>query len=624
MPSRQTTTSKGKKKQTSTTNVGSNKTSTKKTAPSKPTKSSKGKQTPKSGRRRAHLKQRKTNQAESEDEAEIVLGDLTQRKDLSRFPMEVLTKILGCCSETGREGCYIPQKTLSSACRVNTMFYLAAIPILYRQPIVMDIGSFLLGASATPLQRTDIRGMFEHVNNEQKAIEALRKGNTKNWGLCQVTRMKILPRTAPTFDQDEAKETSAEYIAALKKDARYFKLKTYERAIDILKDVQYFRLMPFCAGISIGSHLHMADNEANIFKTLSGRLYGGYVEAMVRMRYPLMRLAGRPKSPDPEGGLISFIDESTGSGVLEWCEWQTGELLPWIELSRADTDSNFLPPVITLHSTIDEPFKVQWGCTNRIIIRAPENEDGWERKRKRKLGIPIDPMRDGMSPTSSELGDNWCPSGDHAIMTEYENIELILNALLSCHPRRCQATLPPKLKKEVEDRTRFEFYGFETIAAPEIDLEEIWEGRLNPEWMHDGDVKMDYADRASAMMIAEEAEDNGHNDLDLDLSVVGANAGNDDSEDRPGGQGEDEDRDEEEDENASISRPIDPKKQARMTRYWLLTLDYIVFKSVQQNFVGKKKVWDNSDEGPGPKIRFYPFADFKECGGCGLKGDGWG
>ncbi|WVQ85176.1 hypothetical protein IAT38_007341 [Cryptococcus sp. DSM 104549] len=86
-------------------------------------------------------------------------------------------------------GIYQSQETLATAMRVNSTFYLAAAPILYRHAVVYDIGNLFLGAN-NPVS-PEVLCLPQGVDSD---LEYLREGNTKLPLLRHIRSITTIPR----------------------------------------------------------------------------------------------------------------------------------------------------------------------------------------------------------------------------------------------------------------------------------------------------------------------------------------------------------------------------------------------------------------------------------------------
>ncbi|WVW80611.1 hypothetical protein I302_102597 [Kwoniella bestiolae CBS 10118] len=216
---------------------------------------------------RIYLKKRKSNGAVQEDKDDFVFNEksISDRKELSPFPDDVLKRIFQFCLEQGKAGCYTPQRTLVNVLRVNSVFFTIAGSVLYHSPVIMDLGTFVSGsARMLPIDKFNFN-FDPDLSQPEAAALARKSGCTKLVLLQYVKNLTILPCTAPrsVSDQDEDQENyqfSEEFLERLKKDGRYYKGQTYERARTILHK-QWRCVTPKMVRVTIG-------NDQNVYGSL--------------------------------------------------------------------------------------------------------------------------------------------------------------------------------------------------------------------------------------------------------------------------------------------------------------------------------------------------------------------
>ncbi|WVQ63537.1 uncharacterized protein L199_001690 [Kwoniella botswanensis] len=565
-------------------------------------------------------------------------------KSLTPFPEEVLWNILEYCLEDGRDGSYIPQSTLASALRVNTIFYLLAGSILYHSPTVMDINSFFLGSDRyIPPEGTN---SASRRTLDSATLESIKKGNTKLPLLKHVTQFRFLPRSVPVEGVDIEEQSSLEYCNRIKRDQKYSEGigKTYEDGFELVKKIRNikreyekegreFLIMPILKGISIGSDLIVHNPEEHRVVKIIEKLYDNWGTAVVNLRLHLWEILNR-----------------NGDGI-EWCEWQNGGL-PLMELENPEyiDRTRIVPRVFTIHTDLLDNIPLVWGCTNRIVIRRKHDENYWSRRKYRSLGkrIPVESDLDHDTPEpESYEGDGLLPYDEHSMMEEYEIISLIFNSIYDSHPKWFNKKIKKSiLTKEIEDKTVFEIYGFEGICLPEEgNYDYHWITRGQNEWDRDPDVDVRYVDeelRNAGFPI------NGSTDPSSgrDQGVVTSNSHSDSDEDDAENHDDqdvnmmdaglvvhnirlhsvDDDDDDDHDRFQVVPPPGHPptseEHYAKM-KLWLKSIDYQMIKSLHESFQDKRRTWKNSPDSQGPKIRYLPFRELADCKGCGLSGTGW-
>nr|XP_019001687.1 uncharacterized protein I203_05890 [Kwoniella mangroviensis CBS 8507]OCF65148.1 hypothetical protein I203_05890 [Kwoniella mangroviensis CBS 8507] len=549
---------------------------------------------------------------------------MKNNNSLTPFPEEVLRNILQYCLEEGRDGSFIPQPTLASALRVNTVFYLLASPVLYHSPTAMDINSFFLGSDAL-IPAVDMSSN-PHQSSDAATLQHLRKGYTKSSLLKHVTRFRFLPRSVPVEGVDLEEQSSLEYFNRVKQDPRYYQGigQTYGNGFELIqrlrnikreyeKEGKGFLIMPRLKGISVGSDLTVYNSEERRIGEISDKLYNNWGTALVNLRLHLWEIFNRN-----EDG-------------MEWCEWQNGGL-PLMELENPEyiDQTRLLPRVFTIHTDLMDHIPLLWGCTNRIVIRRKDDEDYWSREKYRSLGRRIPPgsnLDDDTPEPESYGGEGLLPQDEHNMMEEYEIISLILNSIYDSHPKIFKKKIRKDiLQKEIENKTVFEIYGFEGICLPQdCSYDYHWTARGSNEWDRDPDVDMKYVDEElrNAGFAISNTEGPSSRETPADLTST-PHLDSDDEVDPMqavlvSNPSADSDVDHECDRIQAVPLPGHPatsrEHDAKM-KLWLQSFDYQMIKLLHDCFESSRSNWKNGENSAGPKIRYLPFRELPKCNGC--------
>ncbi|WWD07116.1 hypothetical protein V865_005213 [Kwoniella europaea PYCC6329] len=487
------------------------KTPTKKTPPSTKSKGKRTATTPINKSKRAPLKAQKDNQADPGDVAQVE----DEKPRLAPFSDEVLRNIFEHCLEEQVEGCYVAQRSLANLMRVNSVFHRLAGPLLYRSPNVMDLEAFFYGIEKS--RAWDYHIYFDPFNLDNSYRYRYPVGNryTKISLLDNVKQLKILSCLVPRINQEDGEETKLDnhYLRDLVKNPKYQlcyghyrKMKdAFEKSLRFKKG----RITPNLQSLHIGSTKRFKyEGIRGDFINDLVRLEINFGNHMEQSRLELWRRL-QPKE------VIEYQNDITGS-----IRYENLQML----LGRGQFQ---LPNVWTVHTNLLEPFSVIWGCTNRIVLREHTEQDVKWRKIRRKMSKDNGRARSYPTfgyippPQPSETRhvniDIEVDMDDDELVFDYPDdddilyydaynlkspqysINIIRNTLIQHHlTRMISGTVNSSLKRDLEDYSTFEIYGFEQVHLYEDSVyDHVWNlrKRIMADWQKDGKVDMDYIEK---------------------------------------------------------------------------------------------------------------------------------
>ncbi|WWC92478.1 uncharacterized protein L201_007436 [Kwoniella dendrophila CBS 6074] len=622
----------------------------------------------KSGRK--PLKQHKANEAISEDESEV-----TAKKDkkgkakvkrapiLSPFSDEILKTVLGFCLEDQVEGCYVAQRTLASAIRVNSTFYKIAGLILYEPPNVIDVESFFLGSLRK--KKEEEWDTIEVMNPVPVSLDDGKKWTKQNL-FDHTKHIKILSCLVPRYYENGIKkEISNHYIKGLIKDERFnpkdieidpnepemvtyyrndhktgakilveypkhkyqktgFKRRAaenknlskiikrgndiYEKTSNILTDE---KLLLNEKNYPHGSRLHL---------NLTPNLISIEIGSLSKISYKDQNLKG-----DLMKDLIK-LEIKFGKGIeklklslwnklkpFEWCEYQP-ELIdlfrpPELQSLIGPRYDQYVPQFYTMHLNLLEPFSIIWGSTNRVVLRKYTKDDWqWRKKRRRILKHLLQPswQIEWKNNLFGEVGIN----NENDINNEDEDDEDEDD--FSMHNYQTGENL-----LYYDDIKRFN--KFDTIDVLHNTIRDShpikfrYQKKLDYLWRHRLSKLKDFMEdpKVDCSYIKEQIEDAGFevdfNNIETARSPSLMPFSDDDIEDP--GQSQDEN------ENANACKEREKLQKAKI-QYWLNFRDVEMIIKLQKDFRYNNRTWTNSDDddASGPMIRFEPLEDLPKCG----------
>ncbi|OCF56242.1 hypothetical protein L486_06183 [Kwoniella mangroviensis CBS 10435] len=268
-----------------------------------------------------------------------------------------------------------------------------------------------------------------------------------------------------------------------------------------------------------------------------------------------------------------------------------------------------LPNVWTVHSSLLEPFSVIWGCTNRIVLGEHTEQDVKWRKMRRKMSKDNGRIRSYPTfgyippPQFSETGHvnidiavdiddeelvfDYPGDGDILYYDDYNlkspqyTINIIRNTLIQHHlTRMVSGTVNSSLKRDLEDYSTFEIYGFEKVHPyEELVYDDVWKSRkkIVADWRNDDKVDMDHVEK----QIESHNQEQGR--------AVSSSA-----EAPPSLH------------PSEISSEREESKKCKI-QFWLSAMDYEIMKELQKVFKYSNRIWMNSEtnaNSSGPVIRF--------------------
>ncbi|WVQ63535.1 uncharacterized protein L199_001688 [Kwoniella botswanensis] len=444
---------------------------------------------------RTPLKKRHSNEAASDAEEDYMFSETSNvdPKELSPFPDNVLKRIFSFCLEEGREGWYTPQKTLANALRVNSVFFTIAGSVLYHSPTVMDLGTFISGsARQLPLYKFNFDFDPDLTKSDNAAL-ARKSGCTKLVLMQYVKNLTILPCTAPRAPTgnersqlrvEEGYQFTKDTLERLRKDARYFKGQTYERAKTIIHK-QYRHITPNCRRVTIG-------NDKNIYSSLKDVL-----DNLQNQEDEKERVKELKRVKNLVNKLHGHFEQAVGSLRLNlMSRFKPGEWYEYInptykipfkpEMSNAEYKYQYFPSRWIINTDLSDQFPLLWGSVNQIIVRPgqdtptiddlipPPKAKNKKRKRRHPWYSDNDSEEDewGMTPPPPGFNHAYTTKREQEDLmmadmmgSDYRNVQTILRSIVDSHPRTfSRSLLHADTKRELEDKTRFEIYGMEKVS----------------------------------------------------------------------------------------------------------------------------------------------------------------
>ncbi|WRT70861.1 uncharacterized protein IL334_007860 [Kwoniella shivajii] len=255
------------------------------------------------------------------------------------------------CLETGDEGVFIAQPRLASALRVNSIFFLAAAPHLYRSPIVYNIDSFFLGAnSPAPIKTEKItfkQSCFS-VSSVTDDVDNIKAGNTKLPLLRHVRRLNIIPRLGVSMGPRDDEWPNAEV----------------DNPTETKKRMQV-------AGNLIYGKIKEQDR---------------YMDSATRILSSIpLDLIITPQLDSLTLGTCIFADNIGSYHVpKKICEYNLDSRS---EVRAMDIEDGILPKLIIVHNEPHDKkgFPVYWGTRNRIMVRSFEDANPDDDPREKSL-----------------------------------------------------------------------------------------------------------------------------------------------------------------------------------------------------------------------------------------------
>ncbi|WVQ76868.1 hypothetical protein IAR50_006542 [Cryptococcus sp. DSM 104548] len=277
------------------------------------------------------------------NEVEIDYPPSLYAKDPTKLPQlspELWAHVLSFCLErpTFRFGDYQPQRCLARCLRVNTTFFIAAAPILYRNPGFFNIGNFFLGAD-NPVPAS----LASQTPGVERDMLYLKHGNTKLPLLRHVRRITPLAYEIDMADtaeiiagQTRSIELAHSIVQAL--------IRAYPRpqaeTSPFFPHLSQIAIDPSFRGGSMGKQTEIIRTEfSDDFTTLhkSLLLCGPLPKAVCCTDHPSV----------PVLRALDWVDRAKGT----------------------------LPRVVTIHTELKEAFDVMFGVTTRIYVDYSEHED---------------------------------------------------------------------------------------------------------------------------------------------------------------------------------------------------------------------------------------------------------
>ncbi|ODO03210.1 hypothetical protein I350_06055 [Cryptococcus amylolentus CBS 6273] len=277
------------------------------------------------------------NEVDIEYPASLYAKDPTKLPQLSP---ELWAHVLSFCLEppSFQYDDYQSQSTLATCLRVNTTFYIAAAPILYRSPGFYDIGNFLLGAD-NPVPAA----LASQTPGVDKDMMYLKHGNTK------LPLLRHVRRITPLAWEIDMRDT-AEIIAD--------QTRSIELANTILQPIIRHQPRPPVENSPFFPHL----SQIAIDPSFRGGSLGKQTE-IIRTEFS-DDFTTLHKSLLLSGPLPKAVccTDHPSVPVLRALDW-------------VDREKGTLPRVVTIHTELKEAFDIMFGVTTRIYVDYSEHEN---------------------------------------------------------------------------------------------------------------------------------------------------------------------------------------------------------------------------------------------------------
>ncbi|WWC65043.1 uncharacterized protein I303_107657 [Kwoniella dejecticola CBS 10117] len=593
-----------------------------KASPSASKKKSSAKAKKKGGRTPLKERDANVNVPTTED---VEVDPSAAKKGILDLPEKVLKRVFGFCLEEPKEGHYVAQRTLAAALRVNNLFLKIAGEVLYLSPVVVNVESFFLGSHRS--MRGD-QGYFFGPGAggtvKQQLEKAIGGMDTRLPLLEHVQHLHILSCVAPKMEYGKELQPtiSKRYIDGLIKSKEYkdldmdtlpFYWPGYWRTKKIFRAVEERvkqNLTPNLIDIKIGGLLKIPYEEID------------FVDDAERLKY----LDGLIELDIRFGEGIASLREDLWDHCrpIEWCDYQHHLTRPWrpvdlkdIHLVKKDPTiptrhKQYIPDLWTVHTTLFEPFSVNWGSANRIVLRQFTAEERPARDRRLMCwedcvnSVEIEGEQYPYLPDVEDAERVFYGFSNQVTMDRSQ--EIISNTIRDSYPSKfCKPQLDATTKKELEDETYIDIYGFEEIHPPtDEQLESTWKDRKNIVKNYKKDKKVDLT------YIAKQIENAGYS---LDNDTYTPKSKSKSSEPARSGENETEDEDTSMVDGPSGSGGPLSLRDVQL-QLWLSTLDYKMINSLRAQLKASNKKWTNGDAAgsAGPTVRFKPLRDLPECG----------
>ncbi|TYJ55534.1 hypothetical protein B9479_003806 [Cryptococcus floricola] len=276
-------------------------------------------------------------------EGEIEYPASLYAKDPTKLPQlspELWAHVLSFCLEppSSQFDDYQPQPALAACLRVNTTFYIAAAPILYRSPGFFDIGNFLLGAD-NPVPAA----LASQMPGVDKDMMYLKHGNTKLPLLRHVRRITPL---AWDIDLRDMAEILADQTRSI------------ELANTILQPIIRHQPRPPVENSPFFPHLSQIAIDPSFRGGPLGKpsdiIRTEFSDDFTTLHKSLLLSGPLPKA-------VCCTDHPSVP-VLRALDW-------------VDRKKGTLPRVVTIHTELKEAFDIMFGVTTRIYVDYSEHED---------------------------------------------------------------------------------------------------------------------------------------------------------------------------------------------------------------------------------------------------------
>ncbi|WWC98331.1 hypothetical protein V866_005222 [Kwoniella sp. B9012] len=312
----------------------------------------------------------------------------------------------------------------------------------------MEIETFISGsARRLPLDKFDF-DFDPDLTKPDNAALARKSGCTKLVLMQYVKDLTILPCTAPRTSTgnehsqlrvEEGYQFTEDNLERLRKDARYFKGQTYDRAKTIIHK-QYRHITPNCRRVTIG-------NDQNIYSSLKDVL-----DKIQNQEDEKERVKDLKRVKNLVNKLHGHFEQAIGSLRLNlMSRFKPGE---WYEYINPNYKIPFKPEMPNAEFKY-QCFPSKWIINTDLSDQFPLfKEDEW--------GMTPPPPGFTYVYTTKRGQDDMMAD---MMGLDYKNVQTILRSIVDSHPRTfSRSLLHADTKRELKDKTRFEVYGLENVS----------------------------------------------------------------------------------------------------------------------------------------------------------------